>query len=600
MYLVLLLVCNTVMFAQKVILTPTAVNGASVSSSGPINLGGTPSSTVSLGIRVEMPSVPGNTGTISIYSLNGLNANVVTGGNGGSLIFNEGNVASRSFVVNLNWSAFPTSGGFIFAEYKTASGVAYKSGYISVVKNTTMGGGTINPPADAPNPSKIANTLCCNQTVRLGDKPAPIVGSQYVDPYENFIYGINNRWNANNGRILSLDNTTKTLHLDYTTELKNITVTRELGYKGNNEYPNKSNTINITVVPTPILRNTISVNESLNSEGFVELSSIKNLTISGFSSVVNLKVLQDPFYTIQTRDPGAEVDGYKWEYTKTNSALGGPRIWVTIPNENSSNLTFYDPSEKSNLEDTYYLIRRIAIYQNITNVTEPIKVLIRGIRYNNTICCDQSLKITTTTTEFEKPQIISGSTPFVESNIVQGTGFLIKSITYQWQNQSLQGSTPSIWYNISGATSKDYLPTQPLTVSNGGGRRPTDGFEVSYKYRRIANINYHFYNDTNKLITGIASSYSNETFLIGSKNEPFLKLYPNPSTSILNIESTVDLTNVKLTISNIMGTIVNSNDYSLISPKLISINVANYPTGTYFITIENQNLGVTQRAFIKQ
>lgn len=600
-YFVLLFVCSTITFGQKVTLAPTVVNGKNVSG-GPINLESVPYSTISLGVTVEMPTIPGNTGTLTIYSINGLSVNVVSGGNGGTLFFGEGKSATKSFVINLNWSAFATSGSYIYAEYKTSGNVAYKSSYMAVVKNATQGGGTLNPPADAPDPSKITNTLCCNQTIRLGDKPAPITGSQYLNPYSGQLYGINSSWAVNgnqNVRILDLDDSNKILTLDYVTDPGNFTVMRSLGY-GNLSTSYKSNSVNITVVPTPISRNTIASIEPINSEGFIELSSIKKLGITGYNSVVNLKVLQDPFYIIQPRDPGADVDSYRWEYTKTNSALGGYKTWITISNENSPNLEFYDPSEKSSLEDAYYLVRRIATYQNISNASEPIKVLIRGIRYDNTICCDQTLKISSLT-DFEKPQIIVGSTPSIESTTIQGTDFTIKSITYQWQNQSI-GRTPSIWSDISGATSKDYLP--PLSsikiVKNTGGRRGASAFsmESSYYYRRITKINYQIFNT--KWVSETVSSYSNEISLTGSSSEPVAKLYPNPTSSILNIECTVDISDAKVTISNILGNIVNSNSYSVINPKLISINVADFITGTYFITIENQSLGIVQRTFIKQ
>lgn len=580
------------MFAQNVTLTPTAVNGGSVSSSGPINLGSTPSSTVSLGVRVEMPAVPGNTGTISIYSLNGLNANVVTGGDGGILIFNEGKVASRTFVVNLNWSAFPTSGGYIYAEYKTNSNVAYKSAYIAVVKNATMGGGSVNPPADAPNPSKIPNTICCNQIARLGDQPAPIIGSQYLDPYENYIYGINNRWTVINGRILSLDNISKTLYLDYTTELKNITVKRDLGYNGNSDFPNKGNTITITVVPSPILTNTISTNDTPNSDGYYELSSVKTLNLYGFISKVNLNMVQDPMHANVRGDDITNVDSYRWEYKNTNLASNP---WITIPNESSENINFSDPSKLSNFEDSYYAVRRIAIYKNISRVSNEIKIMIRGLRFNNTICCDQILKIQPPS-NFEAPHIITGSVASFDPPIVEGTNFVINSITYQWQSQSISGYPISAWSNISGATSKDYLPSQPLTV--GFDRRGGYKFTLLYNYRRITTINYSII--TNKVIYATASSYSNETSLDGTTSEPYIQLYPNPASSIVNIESTVDIINSKITISNIMGTIVNSNNYSVLNPKLISINIADLTTGTYFIIIENEFLGIVQRTFIKQ
>lgn len=577
-YLVLLLVFNTGMFAQKVILTPTAVNGASVSSNGPINLGGTPSSAVSLGIRVEMPTIPGNTGTINIYSLNGLNANIVTGGNGGVLIFNEGNVASRSFVVNLNWSSFPTAGGFIFAEYKTASGVTYKSGYISVTKNATMGRGTINPPADAPNPSKIANTLCCNQTIRLGEKPAPIVGSQYLNPYENYIHGINNRWNVNNGRILSLDNATKTLYLDYTTELKNITVTRELGYNGNGNYPNKSNAVTITVVPSPILSNKIDINGSINSDGSIEITTSNPKNIFGDQSAVNLNILQNPFYISKGGISTTMVDKYEWEYSIID---GTPeeRTWKTIPNQFSHilNSTYLPRSNSS--KDNLYAIRRIAIYQNLKIASNLLNISMRSLRNNNTICCDQTLEVSSSNT-VENPSIITGETTISNKNTY---------LFYQWQSQTIneRDSKFSNWINIPHATSKDYTPPTPEFVPGIGRNQPTT--IPTYNYRRIATDNSYLGE----------TYYSNEISITPRTNVynfslPWL-VYPNPATSIINIEDTrvrkmagdILLTDVTIDIVNIMGNVVNSNNFSLINPNLVSINISNLAIGIYFINISN-------------
>ncbi|WP_229655055.1 hypothetical protein [Flavobacterium sp. LC2016-23] len=137
--LVFLLLLNISMFGQKVTLTPTVVNGAGFSA-GPINLASIPYSTISLGVKVEVPSnvAVGDQGTIKIYFSKGLalGGNVAIGGDGGALYFGGGKVATRNFVINLNWTDFLTAGGFIYAEYK--SGVSYNSSNFAVVKNATM------------------------------------------------------------------------------------------------------------------------------------------------------------------------------------------------------------------------------------------------------------------------------------------------------------------------------------------------------------------------------------------------------------------------------------------------------------------------------
>lgn len=594
-HLVLLLLLNVSMFGQKVTISPTLINGMGYSG-GSINLGSLPTTTVSLSVKVDVPSsaAAGNQGTIKIYFSRGtaLGSNVTNGGDGGALYFGGGNVATRSFVIELNWSDFLTSGGFIYAEYN--NGTAYKSSNITVIKNSTVNTGTnLNPPKDAPNPKNIANTICCDQTIRLGEKPEQITGSQYLNPYDTLPYGIASVWETTARSPIIFDNINKTLTIDYITEPGDITIKRNLGYYHNFEPVNKSNTIKIKVLPSPILTNTITTNDVSNSDGYYELSNVKTLNLYGFSSKVNLNMLQDPSHINQRGDNITDVDSYRWEY-KNNKLASNP--WITIPNEIYGYLNFSDPSQLSNTEDTNYLIRRIAIYKNVSRVSNEINVLVRGLRFNNTICCDQILKIETPT-NFEDPQTIIGSTVIVDKPIREGQNFKIKSITYQWQSQSTTGVYPtSIWSDISDAKSKDYLPSQPLKVvfNTRGGY----AFESSYKYRRVVTINYSVV--TTKLINGTATSYSNETYLNGAASTPYIKVYPNPTSSILTIECTVDISDAKVIIHNIMGTIVNSNDFSVLDPRSISIDVSNFIAGTYFITIENEHLGTIQRAFIKQ
>lgn len=593
-YITLLFVfLSTIMFGQKVTLTPTVVNGASFSA-GPINLAGVPNSTISLGIKVEMPATaaPGDNGTLKVYYSKGtgLGANVAIGGDMGTLYFGGGKVATKSFVINLSWTDFLTSGGFIFAEYK--SGASYNSSNIPVIKNATMTTGTtLNPPADAPNPSNIANTLCCNQTIRQGDKPAPIVGSQYPNPYKGEPYGVNSQWLVTSGPYNSLDDANKTMNIDYITELKNITVTRKLGYSYGGQFPNKSNDVTITVVPSPITSNEISVDTSVDTNGFAEIIDTNPKEILGSDSYVNLNILADPFYVPRRGETAITAEKYEWEYTKTNKNLGGFYNWIVIPNENSTSLSSNKFADISNSEDNYFLIRRIATYQNIKRASNSLKVVIRTIRNNNTICCNQELLISSTN-EIEKPSMISGSTAVLTS------GYLL----YQWQIQSItsRGKTGSNWSNIQGATSKDYLPL-PLEII--GGTR--DGITTqNYNYRRIASSN---------IFTG-ETSYSNEISLTSSfppTSSPVsaIIIYPNPATSVINIENTNtrtyggNLTDSTISIVSITGVPVASNNFSIINPNLVTVNISNLTTGSYFINIESYRNGrrnTEQFTFIKQ
>lgn len=586
---VFLLLLNISMFGQKVTLTPTVVNGASFSA-GPINLASVPYSTVSLGVKVEVPSnvAVGDQGTIKIYFSKGLalGGNVAIGGDGGALYFGGGKVATRNFVINLNWTDFLTAGGFIYAEYK--SGVSYNSSNVAVVKNATMTiGTTLNPPADAPNPKQISNTLCCNQTIRQGDKPAPITGSQYLNPYQGEPYGINSQWmNTRNGESPKLDDINRILYFDYAPELKTITVTRKLGYRYGGEFPNKSNDVTITVVPSPIITNQISLNAPVNSGGFFEITNTNPKRIDGTvaSGQVNLNILQDPYHVAQRRgDILKDIERFEWEYTKTNSGLGGFQNWITISGQNDYSLDF-TPLDISSTEDNYYILRRIAIYQNIKRVSNTLNIVYRTIRNNNTICCDQKLKIISTE-EIEKPSLITGSIAEPAKN---------SYLYYQWQKRLI--NTRNIidnWVNIPGAISKDYmpLPLQYISTSRGNSIE-------QYAYRRIAQSNYYNGNASYSNEISVSPSYERTT------SPSSTIIYPNPATSIINIESkeTIFTVHSNVSISDITGLQVNSNNFSIVNPNLITINISNLTPGTYFINIltsVNGRRTLQQFTFIK-
>lgn len=597
-YFILLFILSISVSAQKVTLTPATVNNIGYTG-GAINLGGVAYSSVSLSVKVELPNnaAVGDTGTIKIYCSNGtaLGVNVVVGGDGGSLYFGGGKVATKSFYINLNWSDFSTSFAYLFAEYKNPAGTSYKSSNISIIKNSTLNGGTVNAPADAPNPNKITNTICCNQTIRQGDKPAPITGSQYSNPYFDKIYGINSTWSA--FALLQLDNANQVLYLDYyDTPLTSQTIQRRLGYNGTSDFPNKSNIVTITIVPSPITSNKIGVEDqnSINLDGYAEFSNLKSINIRGANTPkVNLNILQNPNHVSQRGDNLVNIDDAQWEYRNVTDPLGK---WTPIINDNIYNLYNFNPTaQNSSSDDQYYIVRRIVKYKDISMVSNEVKILSRGLRNNNTICCDQNLKISSLT-EYENPQTIIGSTPTLDNLNVDGTNLMITYITYQWQSQTIGRST-SAWSDILGATSKDYLPpASSIKVIQGSGRgTPSFVLESSYNYRRIAKVNYQFL--TTKWVSGTISSYSNESSLTGTSSEPSIKLYPNPTPSILNIQSTTDISNSKVTITNIIGNITNQN-YSIINPNLISIDVSELTTGTYFITIENGS--IFRNTFIKQ
>ncbi|AYN03114.1 T9SS type A sorting domain-containing protein [Flavobacterium sp. 140616W15] len=603
-YYILLLLFNTsILFGQKVTLTPQVVNGKSYTS-GPINLESTPTSSVSLGVTVEMPSIPGNNGTISIYSLNGLNANIVIGGNGGALFFGEGKFASRSFVVALSASDFNTSQGYIYAEYKTFSGLTYKSSNISVIKSGTTPPvippviPPVTPPVTDPN---FKNTLCCNQTIRYGDRPAPLVAST-VDKLKtstSWLKIIDSKFpNSTYTGINYSQDRSNVLITDYLTEP--ATFKRRIG----SNFPfNDSNPINIKIIPTPII-NKILIEGGNDTNGFVEIidSNPKQIYSDRASARVNLNILENPYHVPLRGDTFATIDRYEWQYAITDQNDDFlVKNWITIENENSVFLEYTALTKIPKFEDNYLVIRRIAFYKNLSNASNILKIIPRTLKNNNVICCDQVLAMDSALQQIENPSLITGSSAAIEkTQNVQNI-----NITYQWQSQAITNTRPNqygTWSNITGATSKDYLPT-PLQfiIGTRGGLI----VETTYNYRRIATINYRI---NNKNYT--SNSYSNETNVQAGRmyGTPTLIAYPNPASSIIYVENkSTDylLSSTKISIANIMGTNVSAN-FSVINENLISIDVSNLVIGTYFINIENTGgdgrrggRGNSQLTFIK-
>ncbi|WP_337964818.1 T9SS type A sorting domain-containing protein [uncultured Flavobacterium sp.] len=602
---------NTLMFGQKVTITPLVVNGKSVASTSPINLESVDRSSVSLSVKIDSPIPVGTEGTLSIWFTkdNAITPVVAEGGFERITNFSGGNSATISFVITLSLSSFNVSGGSISAQYKSFSGIVYKSANVSVIKNgSTPTTPPVTPPT-TPTAPNFKNTLCCDQDVRYGDRPAPMIAST-VDPSK-----VSTSWlklvggqfpNATyNGPNYST-NKSNILITDYVTEPG--TYKRRLG----NDFPfNDSNPVNIRIIPSPITSNEISIEGAKDANGFAEITNTNPKSIYGSGNgrgadQVNLNILADPYHVAQRGDTYDNLDRYEWQYAKTNyNDSNYFRTWVTLPNENGSTLENFTPENMSTTDDNYFVVRRIAIYKDIQRVSNFLKIIPRTVKNNNIICCDQVL--TEGPSEVEKPSVITGVTPSVENP--NGANIQILNITYQWQNQTILSARPSqygAWTNINGATSKDCLPVPLQYTVTTGPRGTSQSVQTTYNYRRIATITYRTTNSNGNYSDASTKSYSNEIYVRSGRDYGAATLiaYPNPASSIINIEykgTDYTLSNTAITVANAMGTIVNSNNFSTVSPNVISIDVSSLPIGTYFITVQTglgsrRNAGVT---FIK-
>jgi hypothetical protein len=176
--------------ANTVKLIVNHVNNVPLNPSSPINFGGQQNITVSMYVEVSLSSPPSNNnpGNVTIFwqKDTAFLPVIANGGFTQNLLFNGSTFATASFSVTLNTDAFAATGGFIYAQYKTASGIVYKSSNRSVVKNAPV----------VVNPTPVVPPTCSltfgKQTIPYNGIPIiPNEGSnaRYNDPiYGDFIH----------------------------------------------------------------------------------------------------------------------------------------------------------------------------------------------------------------------------------------------------------------------------------------------------------------------------------------------------------------------------------------------------------------------------
>lgn len=543
-YLVLLLLLNITMFGQKVTLTPTLVNGVAYSS-GTINLGSLSTSSVSLSVKIEIPSNAsvGDQGTIKIYFSKGnaLGSNVADNGDGGAIYIGGGNVATRSFSIKLYSGDFNVSGGYIYAEYKTYSGVAYKSSNISVKKNETS-----TTPTTPTTPESSDSYF------------------QYI-PYGGFpILPEFNNYFVNADNILSSDNIESQVWVDenefeYTSQTSNriykYTTLREKTTFNDGRSPVYSREIKAS--PTNFYGTSAIVNNTIESNQYLTNDEIPKTIIGNQATKTEGTRGQQVTTNLTNYQWQSRIKfPVKWSYFKYYFA-DSKYSWTDITGATEQNYT--PPKSEEGMEYRRLILEeksapqtkyRKSAASNVVNI-----ISLDSDSTKNIICCDQTIAI-------DK----------VANRIV---GDYQEYVQWQISNDGIN------WEDIFGANSKDYLPklTPSETRTYGGVTTPTD---IKF-YRRLYyefNVRKYFSSNIIKITFEIPTKYNN-----GS-----IKIYPNPATSILNIENTFTqrgdyLKDSNITILNIMGKIVNSNNFEIINVNHISINVSDLPIGVYFINI---------------
>lgn len=538
LFLFVILLYSSLVVGQKVTLTPTIVNGVGYSS-GPINLGSTSISTISLSVKVEFPTDPGNNGTINLYyeKATGLGAIIPSGGNGGNLFFGGGKIGLSNFVISLNSAQFNTSGGYIYAEYKSFSGVVYKSSTIPVIKN-----GTVTPP----NPTTPSEYPI--QSVPYGGTPLLpqyVYNTNYEEiqsqewvindivPFEGtndkklYIAGPNTLKQKTTLKNGDINYSSKIIArvVNFLPELESLNVHNNIG---SNQYLKEGE------APQTIIGNQATESHSLKIEGTLRSQTFTN-SLSNYQWQTRTK------YPLYWFNFSLEYfNSYGW-----NDIPGATQINYTPPITNSGveyrRLILENPLSTGSPES-----RRCAS-SNVISIV-PLK----NDTTKNIICCDQ---------------IVSS-----EGLAIPIIGDNTDNFFFQWQVSENNIN----WEDIFGANNQNYTP-----IKIERGRRGTTNDETKKQfYRRIA---FNFSDNKYYLSNVIQITFESSS----SIPNPTIKIYPNPTASILNIECTrAGLTLSDIIINNQAGIKITPNSYSVINSNLTQLNVSNFSPGIYFINIE--------------
>ncbi|CAM4046275.1 T9SS type A sorting domain-containing protein [Flavobacterium sinopsychrotolerans] len=524
-------------YGQTISINSLTINNVSINSSGPINIQANATiANISLNTQVVFSSPQNNSGTINIYYQKSKTSPILTanGGNGGFLLFLGGNTASRNFTLTISPVEFDQSGGYIFAEYKTSSGIAYKSQNIPIVK-------TVPLPNNPPSP---VNPDYAEQRIPYGGIPLMPSLVNYYESSQDWV-------DSSTDRVIFSERDKGVLY-------DNVNIRQKTTFQdGRTLKDPQVMFVKVAKFLPNISR--LSINNYIISGDQYVYDGQKPKTIIGEQATASYSrtTVNLNYYQWQSR----KIYPFWWVNIENQFKLYG---WNDIPEATEINYTpptatigmgyrrlvLEDPSNKS--------IDRNCASSNIIRVLPMSDKTI-----TNNICCDQ------TVTSIADP--------------IQGE---ISRFDSYWQSSSDNINWTSIQ---TSANKKDYTP-----INTSRNTKPIF-------YRRI---DVEYTSDTNSIY------YISNTVKINynplSTTDPSIKIYPNPTTSILNIENTGNaVTFSNITINDTSGTAFIPNSISTINSNFTSLNVSNLPPGIYFLNMfvkpSYTTRGYTfQTTFVKQ
>jgi hypothetical protein len=169
-----------------------------------------------------------------------------------------------------------------------------------------------------------------------------------------------------------------------------------------------------------------------------------------------------------------------------------------------------------------------------------------------------------------------------ESDVITINGNESMSKNYM-AGVSLEGYTGSVIFNYSDEEMNGVTHTASLYVMNSNSEwiqyedEDTEDYTITYAFTDPLEM---------KAVTaGVQAGLSTVETQI-----PGIRIYPNPSSSTVNIDYSEDL---EITLFNILGQQILKTNYK-------TINISNLEKGTYFLITEDENNSITNFKLIKK
>ncbi|WP_299384072.1 T9SS type A sorting domain-containing protein [uncultured Lacinutrix sp.] len=268
------------------------------------------------------------------------------------------------------------------------------------------------------------------------------------------------------------------------------------------------------------------------------------------------------------------VDNYLFVGGNSNAYQRHNLNNISEPNNYAFNLGNISALAFNGVDNYIALKDNFKIKYNNNSNTQPLTDYINVTRPNDLKIVGTTMYIAEGDTETVSKVDLSNATPTL-TNVITNIGSSTQAIEVLNDNLFIAVNNPNKIYRLD-LTSATPVLEDVVTMPNNIGALRVKGNDLY-----IASGNTISKLDTNTLSVNEANF-----------NESDFKLYPNPVTNILNIQSTEPITSLQLI--NIKGQVVCKTNTAL-----KNLNMGSYKAGLYFLKIETEK-GTTTRKVVKQ